>query len=370
MRQVKTTTSENKSLKTLKGQLFGAVSMMLVAAIALGTSTYAWFINNRTVEVQQMNLTVSSSTSLLVALQQKGGSYTGYKSLLTNADITGGGAATDPADWTNFFTNKMVPASVTSASLADAAPMFFATNNHVSSGLLDQFNKLTLDATDTGVGQGPVKKLGLQFKASSDVTVYFGQTALTEIANLIVTNSGAPDIGGVNAAGQAAAIRSALRVAVVPQKTANYTDAVAAIVFQFDNGASVAGHTNNTKYAGTAPTTADVSEPDGTYAAIASVDDSTKLVLTDGPLTALVPGHSIVTKNANNTLATVTVSGGSATVAAPTSNGIKLFDLKADKERPVDVYIWLEGTDKDCLNQLSAYQFGLILPFAAADTTP
>lgn len=362
---MKTAAPENKSLKTLKGQLFGAVSMMLVAAIALGTSTYAWFINNRTVEVEQMNLTVSSSTSLLVALQKTTGDYTGYKSLLTNADITGVGTATDPADWTNFFANKMVPASITSASLASDTPTFFATNNHVANGLLDQFEALTLGNADTHVGQGPVKKLGLKFKASSDVTVYFGKEALTDIANLIATNSSAPAVGGMDAAAQAAAIRSALRVAVVPQNTGAYTGS-AAIVFQFDNGAAVVGHANNTKYAGATPST-DISEPDGEYAAIASVDGTTKLVLTDGLLTALVPGHTDNAKNANNTLAQVTASGGSATVTAPASNGIELFELTADEERAVDVYIWLEGTDKDCLNQLSAYQFDLILPFAAAN---
>jgi hypothetical protein len=365
---MKTAAPENKSLKTLKGQLFGAVSMMLVAAIALGTSTYAWFINNRTVEVEQMNLTVSSSTSLLVALQKTGGTYTGYKSLLTNADITGIGAATDPADWTSFFANKMVPASITSASLASDTPTFFATNNHVANGLLDQFEALTKGSADTNVGQGPVKKLGLQFKASSDVTVYFGKEALNDIADLIVTNTDATEVGGVDAAAQAAAIRSALRVAVVPQKTATFDANVAAIVFQFDDGAAN-GHANNTKYAGATPST-DISEPDGEYAAIASVDGTTKLVLTDGLLTVLVPGQDDDAKDANNALASVTTSGGSATVTAPASNGIELFKLKTDEERAVDVYIWLEGTDKDCLNQLSAYQFGLILPFAAADTTP
>ncbi|MEG2680046.1 MAG: hypothetical protein RR949_08880, partial [Oscillospiraceae bacterium] len=60
-----------KSGKTLKGQLFSAVAMMLVATIALGSSTYAWFINNRTVEVQNIDLTVSTSASLLAAVGKK-----------------------------------------------------------------------------------------------------------------------------------------------------------------------------------------------------------------------------------------------------------------------------------------------------------
>lgn len=369
MRQVKTTTSENKSLKTLKGQLFGAVSMMLVAAIALGTSTYAWFINNRTVEVQKMDLTVSTSTSLLVNLQKQNlTGWTGYKSLLTIDDIIG--TSTEQGGWTNFLNNKMVPASITSENLAAPTPTFFVSaNNHVVDGKLDQFTELAISGTDSGVGQGPVKKLGLKFKSSADLTVYFGKADLTNIANLIVTKDDAPPIGTVTAADQAVAIRRALRVAIVPQKTTQITTDVVPVVFQFDKGESQTIQGNNTKYAGVAPaTTAD--EPNGVYAAIKSVDSGTKLVTADDVLTALVPGHATPATNANNTLATVGTSGASATVTAPAANGIKLFDLKAEEERAVDVYIWLEGTDKDCLNQLSAYQFGLILPFAGADTTP
>lgn len=359
---------QTRSVKTLKGQLFGAVAMIVVASVALGTSTYAWFINNQTVEVETMQLTVSTSTSLLVAVEKTDKSFTGMKSLVANDDIVGEGA--DQGGWTNFLSNKMTPASVTSANLATAEPSFFATNNHVSNGLLDQFALLPHDTTDDSVGQGPVKKLGLKFVSSGDVDVYFGQEGLTDIANLISAVAGAPEVGGVNAEAQAAAIRSALRVAIVPQATATYDGAVVPVVFQFDDGAAAAGHSNNTKYAGDAPTTTPA-EPNGIYAAISAVDSSVDtnigLVTADAPLNALVPKHAIAATNANNALAAVTGTGGAAEVTAPVSP-IKLFQLKADEEREVDVYIWLEGTDKDCLNYLSAYNFGLALPFAAAPT--
>ena len=37
---------ESKSVKALKKQLAAAIAMVLVAAVALGSSTYAWFVNN------------------------------------------------------------------------------------------------------------------------------------------------------------------------------------------------------------------------------------------------------------------------------------------------------------------------------------
>lgn len=356
---------EQKTVKTLKGQLFGAVAMMLVATIALGTSTYAWFINNQTVEVQNMEMQVSTSTSLLVAVEKTtAGTFTGMKSLVTNEDIIG--TSTEQGGWANFLTNKMTPASVTSASLADASPAFYATNNHVTNGKLDQFTLLTHDATNTGVGQGPVKKIGLKFLSSDNVDVYFGQDGLKSIADLITENTPAGNVGTVTPAEQVAAIRSTLRVAIVPQAVGKHTTVVP-MVFQFDAGAVVDGHTNNTKYAGDKPsTTAD--EPNGTYAAIKAADGTSFLVTADGPLEALVPGHATPATKAESTLATVTGTGGAASVAAPTTNGTPLFQLTAAEEREVDVYIWLEGTDKDCLNYLSSYNFGLKLPFAAAPT--
>ena len=38
--------TETKSVKTLKKQLGAAIAMVLVAAVALGSSTYAWFVSN------------------------------------------------------------------------------------------------------------------------------------------------------------------------------------------------------------------------------------------------------------------------------------------------------------------------------------
>lgn len=38
------------STKALKTQLLAAIAMVLVASIALGSSTYAWFANNNKVD--------------------------------------------------------------------------------------------------------------------------------------------------------------------------------------------------------------------------------------------------------------------------------------------------------------------------------
>lgn len=46
--------------KAIKRQLLAAIAMVLVAAIALGSSTYAWFANNNKVEANGMKITATT----------------------------------------------------------------------------------------------------------------------------------------------------------------------------------------------------------------------------------------------------------------------------------------------------------------------
>lgn len=442
MTHMKETTPEKKSVKTLKGQLFGAVSMMLVAAIALGTSTYAWFINNRTVEVQNMQLTVSTSTSLLVAVGKKAAvsatdpmatadlttNWTGDKSLVTNQDITGidgtgalVAAAADAADWhlgntaadrlkQNLLSYQMTPASVSNRGLTATAYgttpalTFFATDNHVANGKLDQFFPIKAGITANDVGMGPVKRIPFKFSASSDLDVYFGKSGLSGIADMVsqaitakmvtdgvinpITTLPYTTPEAVASAAQATAIRTALRVAIVPQKTDTYTD-VKPVIFQFDAGTAIAGHGNNTDYqhladvsnifpnpdtdiAASGSTLADqlsaIQKPlEGKYAAIKAIDWSGNIPETGSKHITNVAIQQAELPATTKCWATVTGTDGSASVVAPAS-GTPLFQLKASEARMVDVYIWLEGADEDCLNVLSGFAFNLNLPFCAIET--
>lgn len=371
MEMMKTENSEKRSVKTLKGQLFGAISMMLVAAIALGTSTYAWFINNQTVEVQNMQLTVSTSTSLLAAVEKQtlgagdAVEFTGLKSIISNLDITG--TTNDGAGWTDFLTTQMIPASTTNALLS-GTPTFFMTNNHVSGGKLDEFLAVPALRDVTSVGQGPVKKIGLKFVASNDTKVYLGAKDLLSLADLVnSTNTvkAQEEIDKIadttekaaaqKALDQAIAIRKALRVAFVPVGGTP-------VILQFDSGNSdITG--NNTFYNGKTDANASHNETTGNYIGIAAVD-ANKHVDSVGSLKATVLAAADKAH-----LATVTADG---TVTAPADVTAKeLFTVTAgDTGLAVNVYFWLEGTDADCLNALSGYGFNLRLPFAAVPVTP
>ena len=54
-------------MKNLKKQLMAAIAMTLVATVALGSSTYAWFVNNTLVEAGPVNVTAETSNALLIS---------------------------------------------------------------------------------------------------------------------------------------------------------------------------------------------------------------------------------------------------------------------------------------------------------------
>lgn len=59
--------------KAIRKQLFAAVAMVLVAAVALGSSTYAWFAANNLVTAQTMSVSaVSDTPSLVISISESG----------------------------------------------------------------------------------------------------------------------------------------------------------------------------------------------------------------------------------------------------------------------------------------------------------
>ena len=54
------------STKALKKQLMAAIAMVLVAAVALGSSTYAWFVSNNTVKATTSTISAQSNAPFLM----------------------------------------------------------------------------------------------------------------------------------------------------------------------------------------------------------------------------------------------------------------------------------------------------------------
>ncbi len=52
--------------KALKKQLGAAIAMVIVAAVALGSATYAWFVSNNTVKAESATISAKSNSAYLV----------------------------------------------------------------------------------------------------------------------------------------------------------------------------------------------------------------------------------------------------------------------------------------------------------------
>ena len=64
---------ESKSVKALKKQLAAAIAMVCVAAVALGSSTYAWFVSNNNVDAITTDISAQSNSAYLVIQEATAG---------------------------------------------------------------------------------------------------------------------------------------------------------------------------------------------------------------------------------------------------------------------------------------------------------
>lgn len=61
--------------KAIKRQLLAAIAMVLVAAIALGSSTYAWFVASGTVKAEGMNVQAQAESGILIKENASGNAF-------------------------------------------------------------------------------------------------------------------------------------------------------------------------------------------------------------------------------------------------------------------------------------------------------
>lgn len=91
---------DTKSVKSLKKQLAAAIAMVMVAAVALGASTYAWFVSNNSVKATTTKISAQSNSAYLVI--DNAATNTNSTSSVTSNKTTGT-TALYPAQWANNF---------------------------------------------------------------------------------------------------------------------------------------------------------------------------------------------------------------------------------------------------------------------------
>lgn len=96
----------SKSVKALKKQLAAAIAMVVVAGIALGSSTYAWFVSNNSVTATTTKISAQSNSAYLVIANNTAGKTTNASTNAATADEVSTTTKLYPAQWKNNFTEN------------------------------------------------------------------------------------------------------------------------------------------------------------------------------------------------------------------------------------------------------------------------
>lgn len=201
---------KNKTVSGLKKQLAAAIAMVLVAAISLGTSTYAWFVNNTKVTAESVNVTAKAANTLLISEQ---GQNT-WKTLLPLTDTlnelvpvsTIGSDGTDLTfvkdnAWTTDATDKMSYASGFEAATANTD--YYTTTFDIKGSVagsklyLDKettFTMATKDGTATLYDNSVLKTLRLGIVIDGKTYIYqIDGTNLTSNYDTSISSTDAVD---------------------------------------------------------------------------------------------------------------------------------------------------------------------------------
>lgn len=90
------------TVKALRKQLMAAIAMVVVAAVALSSSTYAWFANNNTVTAKGMTVNAVSNSILLQIAGKDDNEYSTFGTIGTTTISQKSMKPTTSADGKNF----------------------------------------------------------------------------------------------------------------------------------------------------------------------------------------------------------------------------------------------------------------------------
>lgn len=297
--------------KTMKKRAFiSAIAMLIVSAIVLTSSTFAWFSMAKRVEVETMQLNITSPEGIQISANTNA-----FTTKLTMGDfkreiaegqtkLTRFAADTDN---TNHFPEVLSPSSTNFGVAAGELPKFFA-------GSIDDSGKanavLATDAT------GGYVVFDLFVKLGSACSVYWGESTLTCTDN--------------------ADVPTAMRIAMVNCGSGDKETAKTV--------------TSNIKPNGTNRSICMYEVDAYNHTDASGIEDGT----TYETLGVINPYSGVTPSGTNKNIVTGTsrVNGYACTRADETSKSNVYFN-GAEGINRIRVYIYMEGNDVDCANDVA-----------------
>jgi hypothetical protein len=365
------------SVKQLQKQLMAAIAMVLVAAIALASATYAWFVNNAQVTATGAQVQAATAYSLLISNDKTNfGTTTAFD---TNI------ASLVPVSTSGTLeTTSRTTISTTDQTTTDKFDLLFAKSNewkqnHVTSftevgknSLVDGTNKyyytdtIYLKPGQDGSIYLDSSSLGVAWAAwdASDhkvagTTTYYSFSDFYNLADAEDASATEADLKSYNETlNQAQALLATLRVGFVVTYEASSTETlVGTYIYQLTNS-NLDGGSNTTAASASSDTIADGA--DGVKGAVSvSASDHTITVST----TNLQSTTNIKNADTSNGIPLISgIAGQASALAAATSTDVAIVaNATANTVYTVDTYIWMEGCDVDTVaGTLSQFGSGSI----------
>ncbi len=324
--------------KELKKSTYMALIGVLISAVALATATYAWFVNNQSVEVERVSFSSEASSDLLIAVHDGNAtvdSQTGleYKSFLSNEDVK---------VYLDLVKEGLLGVSTVSTSAFYTNDGMIGEGGEPDSNGFDLTNKARYfkKAED---GDGLYLALPVWFRSSTDADVYL-RGGVSTTSGTAVTAQALPDFP------KGAMLTRAIVLGFRPEGEN-------AVLYEPDPAEDGGGYTrrNTTRIEGR---TDDIPDKYGIAA-----------LTTDGnnEIASILPQDRKLEKDLflkTDSLQRVTREQLDLIAEKPQP----LFRLRGGIPQLVHIYVWLDGMDYDCISDISGGLLSVKLAFIAGET--
>lgn len=307
--------------KTIKKRAFvSAIAMLIVSAIVLTSSTFAWFSMSKEATVEQMDLTVSSPEGIQISANASA-----WTANLTLDDLFNESSSSRYKAYdgnVNLMPLNLIPVSSAFKgfnSTTGAANFYKAVLNDAGRATVTDVNQTA--GNDDAAG---LVAFDIFFKVANDTKVYFGTSEFTDTSD--------------------SDILTALRVAFQPLGNTDSTEAATAIALKQTSDSNAVIYEVDAKNRSADAITA---------------GNSTGIVQTkylQGTNAAGNVNGDFVLTNSANVIPNCTI------VTDSSADSAKSFDLKAGVTK-MRIYIWVEGNDIDCRNSVAGAALTAALKF-------
>jgi hypothetical protein len=366
------------NVKSLKKQLMAAIAMVLVAAIALTSATYAWFVNNAQVTATDVSVQAATAYSLLISPKSGTDATWGTTTKLTTTLDKMTPVSTVGEIATKEVTLTKAASGTTAVGIGDGTTVAvgdvrFVTNTKWESNFVTGVSEVsrtskTADATDNDTSKyfysdtvylkaaqtGNIyldnSGIGIVWaKYDENKTTKFADAELISLADfaalkIIDTTSLSTTTTPTKAVAEAynekltsaQALLKTMRVGLLVTQTGTSTTRT------WHEYQLLSDAINTTNAANT--TLNSESGAEGITKAVSVLDSKNAVATDSSPVVATINSKATMS---SKTIKDYAIAGSQSALATATSDADLIAAAAVNEEIQVDIYIWMEGCDHD-----------------------